>query len=257
MPTSLLETFATLDLSLRNALADISSPLLLALAGLHLARTHAKVDGLTSEHVVACLEAAGVAVTKRSVERALARAGGRVARRRTAEGEPSYRLMLKGEREVSPLLALGPLQVIRFDGSKPRSARLEIGQLLGGLSGTIRICDPYYGLRTLDTLESIPTSATVRFLSSRTNEAGAKLSNAIRDFRRERPKVDLRAAAQPSALHDRYVLSSSSLLLVGHGLKDIGAKESFAVVLDRHLAPDLLDETQNAFDSKWAGATPI
>ncbi|MGH9461035.1 MAG: hypothetical protein ACRD1X_07440 [Vicinamibacteria bacterium] len=59
MPTSLLETFATLDLSLRNALANISSPLLLALAALQVARSRAKVDGLTSEHVVACLEAAG------------------------------------------------------------------------------------------------------------------------------------------------------------------------------------------------------
>ena len=51
-------------------------------------------------------------------------------------------------------------------------------------------------------------------------------------------------AARPQDLHDRFVLSEAKILLVGHGLKDIGAKESFVIVLPRTFAPDLLDNVR-------------
>jgi hypothetical protein len=43
---------------------------------------------------------------------------------------------------------------------------------------------------------------------------------------------------------------------VGHGLKDIGGKESFVVRLDRGLVPDLLDTLLSSFDAKWPNGVP-
>jgi hypothetical protein len=129
--------------------------------------------------------------------------------------------------------------------------------VLGALKGTVRVCDPYYGVRSLDGLELVPTKVKVRFLTARTNESATKWAGALKDFKKERPNVELRLAARPQDLHDRYVLSDDKILIIGHGLKDIGGKESFVIVLPRTLASDLLGDVQRSFDQKWANATSI
>lgn len=44
---------------------------------------------------------------------------------------------------------------------------------------------------------------------------------------------------------------------MGHGLKDIGNKESFVIRLDKELVPDLIRETIQAFDLRWNAGTKI
>jgi hypothetical protein len=68
---SLLAKFEALDGQLKHALAAESSPLLLSLAALEIADREAGVQRLTAEHMVACLEAAGIAVKRMSVSRHL------------------------------------------------------------------------------------------------------------------------------------------------------------------------------------------
>ena len=121
----------------------------------------------------------------------------------------------------------------------------------------IRICDPYYGVRTLDSLDHIPTAGRVRFLTGQTTEEGRRLRGAMRDFRRERPNIVFRRAARPSELHDRYVITNEQLLILGHGLKDIGGRESFIIRLSRDQSPDLIRETIATFDTRWSNATQL
>jgi len=257
MARSLLETFTSLDQGVKDALADTDSALLLSLSALDIAANEAGVDRLTAEHIVACLEAAGVAIRKTSVSRALARAGARVSTGKDEEGETLYKLMTKGKKEIENLLGGELMSVVRVEGGQPRTARLRLGEVLGTLKGSIRVCDPYYGIRTLDSLDHIPKSCTVRFLTAKSNEPALKIQNAIRDFTKERPSTELRIAANPSELHDRYVLSAEMLLILGHGLKDIGGKESFMIRIGRELAPDLLHKLAGTFDSRWKAASPL
>lgn len=254
---SLLQTFRDLDEDVKDALADQKSPLLLAFASLSLANELAKADRLSSEHIIACLEAAGIAVSKKSISSALSRAGDRVSVAKGLDGENLFRLMIKGEREVASLLGGGGLSLYRFDGKKPRKARIRLGEALSSLRGLVRVCDPYYGVRSLDSLELIPERSNVRFLTARTSEAGRKLTGALRDFKRERPNIEFRTAANPRELHDRYVLSSGQLLLIGHGLKDVGGKESFMVKIDNDMAKELIVQTRKSFDARWVLATPF
>jgi hypothetical protein len=252
MAKSLLETFGSLDSQIKQALAAENSPLILALAALEIALTEAGTQCLTAEHIVACLEAAGVAVKKTSVSRAMARAGTRVSAVQGATGEAEYKLMTKGRKEVEHLLGGGLMSVVRIEAGLPRTGRTTLGEMLAGLSGTARICDPYYGARTLDSLEHIPKACAVRFLTARTNESLPTLQRAIRDFIKERPTTEFRLAQKPHELHDRYVVTGDTLLILGHGLKDIGGKESFIIRLGRDLAPDLIDQLNNGFDSRWS-----
>ncbi len=255
MPTSLLETFEGLDPQLKHILSDVSSPLLLSLAALDIADRMGGTQRLTAEHIVACLEAAGIAVKRTSVSRALARAGSKVSTSSDASGEVSYKLMTRGRKEIEHLIREGSLSVVRVEGGRPHTARQHLGELLAALTGLVRITDPYFGSRTLETLDHISRKAQIRFLTSKTNESLLKVQGAFREFAKERKNVEFRLLPPPHDLHDRYLLADNALLIIGHGLKDIGGKESFVIRLDRNVASDLLDELTQSFDNKWGGAT--
>lgn len=254
MTKGLLDTFKCLDQSVKCSLADISNPRLLALAALELAATEASVDSLSAEHIVACLEAAGVAVKKLSISRSLASANGLIAARRE-EGEIFYKIMTKGKNEIDNLLSRSKLSVIRIEKNQPRTARLELKETLAALQGEVRICDPYYGIRTLDVLDYIPSKCTIKFLSVNPTDNVRKLAGAIKDFKKERPKSAFRIADKTAGLHDRFVITQTNLIILGHGLKDIGGRESFIINLDRSLVPDLVDATIRSFDQHWDNAT--
>lgn len=253
---SLLETFEKLDAVTKHALAEISSPRLLAFATLEISETQCNTDRLSSEHIVACLEAAGVAVSKLSIRRALAGAKGYISYKKD-ENETFYKLMTKGKREIEQLLVGEKLSVVRIEQNQPRTARLELAEIFKVLSGTVRICDPYYGIRTLDLLDNIPEKTKVQFLSSITNEEGRKLQGALKDYKKERPNIEIRKVGKSAGLHDRFVISKEFILILGHGLKDIGGRESFIIRLDKGLVPDLIKSTIRSFDEKWKTGTAI
>lgn len=255
-PPSLLETFDNLEESIKEALADVHSPLKLGLAALMLAKDRAKHASLSAEHIVAALEAAGVAIDKEQVTNAFSRAKDRITREIIDE-EVHYKLMTKGRREVEQRITQSGIAISFIEAGKPRSARKTLSEFLTVLTGDIRICDPYYGLRSLDTLELIPKTCAVRFLTAQTTEKTSALTGPFADFKKEHPQIEIRLFPNPKILHDRYLIAPDSLFLLGHGLKDIGNKESFIVRLSQEYASDLIGELQTSFDSKWTTAPPL
>jgi len=198
-----------------------------------------------------------VAVSKTSVSKALARAGNRVSSRQNEDDETEYRIMTKGRSEVEHVLGGELMSVVRIEGGHPRTARISLGEMLSDLTGVVRICDPYYGLRTLDSLDHVPDTCSIRFLTARTSEPIGKVHSAVKDFVREHPRAQFRLAQKPAELHDRYVVTADRILILGHGLKDIGGKESFLIRLGREILPDLIVELSNAFDARWSVGTAI
>jgi hypothetical protein len=247
---SLLSTFSSLDLPIKHSLADIEEPLLLSFAALALAQDFAERDYLSAEHIVAALEAAGVAIKRPQVIGALSRAGAKVSRKIIGD-EVHYRLMTLGRRQIEPLLGFGPIQVVYIKSGMPTTARKHLAEMLSSLVGITRVCDPYYGLRSFESLAEIPTSSIVRFLTSHTNEKTSALSGPLSDFKHEQPNVEIRLLSSPNTLHDRYILTSDNLFLLGQGIKDIGVKESFIIIISRSYAPDLLRDQEGRFDALW------
>lgn len=253
---SLEHCFGQLDQSSKEALADLPSPLHKALGALLIAEEEAKSPWLSAFEIGEALAAAGVSLTARQVGPALSRAGDKVRSRRIGS-TTLYRIMIPGRRLVEPTLGRQTLLVVYVEAGKPRTARRQLADLLEPLAGDIRISDPYYGVRTLDSLSLLKSARSVRFLTARTNEKMDEVSRAIRDFCRENPKMELRVAADASSMHDRYVLTDDTLILVGHGLKDIGGKESFVIRLGEEVAQALIGTITPAFDAKWSSAEPI
>ncbi len=158
-----------------------------------------------------------------------------------------------GVKEPAP--TDGPC-VVSIEAGKPHTAHVAVTSLLSTLTGTIRICDPYYGMGSLLRLAAI-AHLPIQFL---THKADGKekltLPKALSDFIKEYPSVEFRQH-QPNDLHDRFIVCTSALIFLGHGLKDVGNKESFVIRLSRNLASDMIDQVIASFDAKWANANPL
>ncbi len=251
----LYKRFAEFDPDLKAAIASIKSPLQLGLVALQLAYDHVGLLYLSAEEISNALECAGVAVDSKQIEGAFSRAKGAKVKRRDFDELRRYRLMTAGRQETEPLLEVGNLRVVFVEGDRPRQARRKLGDLLRGLQGTLRVIDPYFGVRTLDTLDLFPKGTKVLLLTA-TLEKMDRLAGPLADFKKENSHVEMRRHSGPE-LHDRYVLTDEGIFIIGHGLKDIGARESFIISIDKGLAADLLIQIKESFDEKWSHATPL
>jgi hypothetical protein len=147
--------------------------------------------------------------------------------------------------------------VVQIEAGKPRTAHLEVTKLLQALSGEVRICDPYYGSGSLLRLDALTSATSVMFLTQNPDsKEKTHLPRALKEFATERPHFMFREHAGKD-LHDRYAVTADELILLGHGLKDIGNKESFVVRLERALAGDTIDALRDSFDQKWQAARPL
>ena len=54
-----------------------------------------------------------------------------------------------------------------------------------------------------------------------------------------------------------YKLLDEAIIILGHGVKDIGNKESFAVTIPKDLAPDLFANVLSSFNDRWKRSASI
>ena len=136
-------------------------------------------------------------------------------------------------------------------GGRPYDAHRELELIFGELTGDICICDPYIGDTTLDRLELLSAINSVRFLTQRNQANPTKFDS----FKAQFTNFEFAQIAQ--VLHDRYILTGDSITLLGHGIKDIGKKDSFIISMDNSVAEDLLMVSKNKFDEHWRSAAKI
>ena len=82
----------------------------------------------------------------------------------------------------------------------------------------------------------------------------AILPRVISEFKKEHPHIHFRCH-EAGNFHDRFVLSDSEIILIGHGLKDLGNKESFVIRLTDSIAHDVIMSARESFEQKWPSAT--
>jgi len=97
----------------------------------------------------------------------------------------------------------------------------------------------------------------LQFLTGKTNESRTTFSREVKDFQKEVPSLEVRLFSAHHDLHDRYIISDNALVVVGHGIKDMGNKESFLILFKGDSTPDLRKTLLEKFDSRWKGAAPL
>jgi hypothetical protein len=106
-------------------------------------------------------------------------------------------------------------------------------------------------------LDLLRGCSEVRFLTRHPEKAEASfLDRALREFVSEHPNIHLRRTRSRD-VHDRFLLSDDALILVGHGLKDLGAKESFVIHLPITVIGDIAVSVRESFDANWTNAEPL
>ena len=169
-----------------------------------------------------------------------------------AEFVPDSSANMSNTRPLAP-------QVLFVEAGKPFSARQSLTDIFNDISGLVRVCDPYYGTGTLVGLQALLNCSELRFLTKNPDSIEARtavLPRAIREFLTEHNNVEFRENSN-NDLHDRYILTDSDLVILGHGVKDMGNKDSLIIRIPAQYIEDTVIVMTQVFDQKWASAAPI
>lgn len=194
----------------------------------------------------------GVNATPLSLLRALARAGNAVARRGNGHAT-EFRIVGRGERLLDEKAGRqGPL-TLYVTGRTPWSDRRFVAkEAARKATGEVRILDKYFGMESLDFLQCFQQNRRIRFLTTHTAKNLGHLQREVARFKKEFPNSEFKAYPFHQELHDRYVLFDKEVWFVGHGIKDIGVKESFVVVLQDPFGKDVRKTLHDSFEARWA-----
>lgn len=167
--------------------------------------------------------------------------------------EVFFEIMKPGKEYLISQENEGSIEVFYFEPNKRYSTkRLLSKDILNILNGELRIVDPYCGVRTLDILKDA-LNKTIKFLTKIENLKDRDRNQFFRelqDFKSENSHIELRNYPHTD-IHDRYIISSDSLILLGHSIKDLGAKESFAIILNKNSNKNIIETVTDNFDRRW------
>lgn len=208
---------------------------------------------LTAEHIASIIrDVQEISIDARSITNSFNRAGDKI--HTYVEGkEPHFEIMKPGKDHLLSQLKEGSVDVFYFEPDRRYSSKSVLSKkILDELKGDLRIVDPYCGQRCLDILGDIKGSH-VKFLT-RVENLGDRQRNRLfrdlRDFKPENPNVEFRNYPHED-LHDRYIIAPDLLVILGHSIKDLGAKESFAIVLNKETSKNIVEALTATFDRRW------
>jgi len=166
--------------------------------------------------------------------------------------------MAQGEKVLLSQTGEDGLHALYISGAAPWSdRRLVVNKAVRNLRGEVYIVDKYFGMESLDFLQGFQRSSRILFLTANLVGNRSQLCREVSRFKKEFPNSQFRVYPRPSELHDRYILSDNEIWLVGHGIKDLGAKESFVVILMLPFGKDVRWTLVKTFEQRWADSQDI
>jgi len=179
-------------------------------------------------------------LTRQRICSLLASTNGEVIRK--ARSSPArYTLMRAG---MDRIRAQG-VSVIVVDPAAALTAQMQLEQILNVVDGDVLLCDPYVDDKTLLVLTSIPKASGIKLLTLNVQDA-AKFRQRLTAYSKEYGNLEVRVSAVAD-LHDRYLIDTKKMWLVGQSLNGIGKKQSFMVTV----GPDVRALTEQGFMKRW------
>ena len=260
MILSIQEPFLTVDTNDLPLFDDCHTILERALWVLWVAKDKLQIKKLTAEQIASVLrDVQEISIKATSITQSLNRAGDKIHNYQL-DREVVYEIMKPGKEHLRSLRGEGKLEVFYFEpGQRYSSKRLLAIGILSTLTGEIKIVDPYCGERTLDIIKDVK-GRPIKFLTRTENitnvNAKNKFLREIYDFKTENADIEFRN--YPSTdLHDRYIVSPNCIVLLGHSLKDLGSKESFAIVLNEATCKNVYEALNENFNRRWKQSNTI
>lgn len=193
-----------------------------------------------------------ISVDGGSITSSFNRAGDKIHTYREG-GKVYFEIMKPGKDYLISHPKEGSIEVFYFEPDKRyTSKRLLSKNILDSLKGELRIVDPYCGERTLDILNNVK-NRVVKFLTKVENLREKERNRFLRelqDFKSENPNIEFRNYLHTD-IHDRYIISSELLVILGHSIKDLGGKESFAIILNKDTSKNIVEALIENFNKRW------
>jgi hypothetical protein len=219
--------------------------------------SHSYPEFITADTISEILLLADVNLPSLRVHRTLARAGDAVARRGKGKAT-EFRIVGHGERILDKGAGhQGPL-TFYVTGKAPWSdRRFVVKEAMKKAAGDVRILDKYFGVESLDFLQDFQRNRRIRFLTSNPSKNLGQLQREVARFKKEFPNSEFKAYPSPHELHDRYLVFDKEVWFVGHGIKNLGEKESFVVILQEPFGKDIRNTLLESFEARWANSPDL
>jgi len=214
---------------------------------------------LTAEEIASVIrDVREVSIETKSITNSFNKAGNKIHAYHEG-GQVYFEIMKPGKDYLISQTKEGSTHVIYFEPDKRYTCkRLLAKNIFDSLKGELRIVDPYCSERTLDILKDIKNEY-VKFLTRvdnlREKEKGRFLRE-IQDFKLEKPNIEFRNYPNTD-IHDRYIISSDSLIVLGHSIKDLGGKESFAITLNKDMNRNIFEAVTENFNRRWKQSSTL
>lgn len=220
---------------------------------LWVAKEGAGVKRLTAEQITAIIrDVKEVSINAKSIVNSFNRAGDKIHVYHES-GKVYFEIMRLGKDHLISQAKEGSVQVVYFEPDKRyTSKRLLSRHILTNLRGELRIVDPYCSERTLDILKDIgnePAKFLTRVENLRESER-ERFLRELQDFKSEKPNIEFKSCVTTD-IHDRYIISADYLVILGHSIKDLGSKESFAMTLSRDASKNIIEAITENFNIRW------
>jgi len=259
MEADITKSFQETDVSDFPDFYYFKTPLNRALWILWVSKVKLGTKRLSAEQISVVLrDAKEVSIEAISIARALNRAGDKIHTYHE-RGATYYEIMKTGKDYLLSLVKEGSVELFYFEPDKRfTSKRILSKDILDTLDGKLKIVDPYCSERTLDILKDLrerEVKVLTRLENLREKER-SRFLREIEDFKSENKNIEFRSYPHKD-IHDRYIISSESLAILGHSIKDLGSKESFAVILNKNTNKNIVEALNENFDRRWKQSRTI
>jgi hypothetical protein len=250
---NLIKSFETVDVSDFPDFYNYSKPLEQGLWVLWVSKEKLQIKKLSAEQISKIIrEVKEVSIDEKSISTSFNRAGKKVHPYKE-EGVIYYEIMKAGKEYLLSNEKTKSMTIFYFEPDKNYSSkRLLVKRVLSNLKGELRIVDPYSDLRTLDVMSSVKNK--ILFMSKLKNfnktKDRDKFLRELQDFKTEHSNIEFRDYPN-NDIHDRYIISDDLIVILGHSIKDLGGKESFAIVLNKRSSKNIHEALVENFNRRW------
>jgi hypothetical protein len=255
----IVNKFKEVDVSDFPDFYNYKNPLEMGLWVLWVAKDKLGIRKLTAEQIASIIiDVKETSVDAKSINNAFTPAKGKIHIYHE-NGETYFEIMKLGKDHLLSLIKQGSVEVFYFEPGKKYSTKKMLSKgILEELQGKLQIVDPYCSERTLDILKDMQNK-TIEFLTRVENLSEKDRDRFLRnlqDFESEYPMIEFRNYPNTD-IHDRYIISGNTLVILGHSFKDLGSKESFAIVLNKESSKNIVDALIENFSRRWKQATKL
>jgi len=206
----------------------------------------------TSEDISNVLKLRGYPFKPIEITNAFTRIGKKIDRLKV-EKIQAYMIMEPGIKHLHTLKGTNEIETIFLDGTKHWTDYNQFSKLIQKTKGDVKVLDKFYNRESLKTLSDFGRTRKIKFLTSikSNSEDATAFSSQLAKFKHEFKNFEVKVYSKEYELHDRYIITSDFLILLGRGLQDLGGKESFVVAFKTNAVSDIKSLLESKFDERW------